>query len=315
MAPEQFEFLTRTAVLEWMCGPLCDAVLERTGTAAMLETLERSNRFVVPLDGGGEWYRYHHLFRTLLAHELEHREPGLIPTLSRRAAAWCEQSGAPERAIEYAFAGGDYEHAARLVTGCAVEVYESGRLATAQGWIERFDEAGVLERHPAIAVFGAWGQGFSGHPAQAERLAAVAERGSSEGPLVDGSATIEPWVATLRAGLCRRGVEQMQADAQRALELAPEWSFWQSSASLLLGISFVLSGDEDRADDVVHAVFGGAGSARVGARAARLRGPRRSSSSGARDRPAAATGSRARRAGRAGRRVAWSGRRDANFQR
>ena len=88
MAPEQVEFLTRTAVLEWMCGPLCDAILEQTGTAAMLETLERSNRFVVPLDGGGEWYRYHHLFRTLLAHELEHREPGLIPTLSRRAAAW-----------------------------------------------------------------------------------------------------------------------------------------------------------------------------------------------------------------------------------
>ena len=250
MAPEQVEFLTRTAVLERMCGPLCDAVLAQPGGVAMLETLERSNRFVVPLDGGGEWYRYHHLFRALLAHELEHRELGLIPTLNRRAAAWCEQSGAPETAIEYAFAGGNLEHAARLVTGCAVEVYQSGWLETLCRWIDLLDQAGLLERYPAIAVFGAWGQGFSGHAAQAERLAAVAERGSSEGPLVDGSATIEPWVATLRAGLCRHGVEQMRADAQRALELAPEWSFWQSSASLLLGISFVLSGDEDRADDV-----------------------------------------------------------------
>ena len=247
---EEVEFLTRTAVLDRMCRPLCDAVLARPGAAAMLESLERSNGLVVSLDNRGEWYRYHHLFRELLAHELERREPGVIPTLNRRAAAWCERSGAPATAIEYAFAGGDLEHAARLVTGCAVEVYESGRLETLRRWIDRLDQPGLLERHPAIAIFGAWAQGLSGHPAQAERWADVAERGVSERPLVDGSATIEPWVATLRASMCRHGVEHMRADAQLALELAPEWSFWRSSALLLLGISLVLSGDDDRADEV-----------------------------------------------------------------
>ena len=60
MTSEHVSFLTRTAVLERMCGPLCDVVLEQTGSAAMLESLERSNRLVVPLDGRGEWYRYHH---------------------------------------------------------------------------------------------------------------------------------------------------------------------------------------------------------------------------------------------------------------
>ena len=249
-APEQVEFLTRTSVLEWMSGPLCDAVLAQPGSAARLESLTRSNRFVVPLDDGRERYRYHHLFRALLRRELERREPGVVPTLSRRAAEWCEENGAPETAIEYAFAGGDLEHAGRLVGGRAVEVYESGRLATVHGWIERLGEAGVLEHSPELAIFGAWAQGLSGRPAQAERWIELAERGSGEGPPVDSSATIEPWVATVRAGVCRHGVEQMRADAERALELAPEWSFWQSSASLLLGVSFLLCGDDNRADGV-----------------------------------------------------------------
>ena len=250
MAPEQVEFLTRTAVLEWMDGPLCDAVLERTDGAATLEWLRQSNRFVVPLDGRGGRYRYHHLFRALLANELERREPAIVPTLNRRAAVWCEQNGAPETAIEYAFAGGDLERAATLVAGCAMEVYGSGRLATAQGWIERLDQAGALEPHPEIAVLGAWAQGLSGHPAQADRLAAVAERGASVGPLPDGCATIEPWVATLRAAMCRHGPERMRADAERALQLTPEWSSWRPTASLALGLSHFLLGDDDRADDV-----------------------------------------------------------------
>jgi LuxR family transcriptional regulator, maltose regulon positive regulatory protein len=170
--------------------------------------------------------------------------------LNRRAAAWCEQSGEPETAIEYAFAGGDLEHAARLLTGCAVEVYESGRLETLCGWIERLDEPGLLERYPAIAVWGAWAQGLSGRPAEAARWADLAERGVGDGPLADGSATLEPWEATLRASMCRHGAERMRTDAQRALELTPEWSFWHSTASLLLGISLVLCGDHDRADQV-----------------------------------------------------------------
>ena len=79
LPPDQVEFLTRTAVLDRMCGPLCDAVLKQTGSAAILESLQRSNRLLVALDRHGEWYRYHHLFRDLLARELDLREPDADP--------------------------------------------------------------------------------------------------------------------------------------------------------------------------------------------------------------------------------------------
>ena len=79
-------FLTRTAVLERLSGPLCEAVAELTGSAATLAGLARSNLLLVPLDRRGEWFRYHHLFRDMLLAELERLEPGLMPVLRRRAA-------------------------------------------------------------------------------------------------------------------------------------------------------------------------------------------------------------------------------------
>ena len=106
-------FLTRTAVLERMCGPLCEAVLELAGSAAILADLARSNLLLVPLDRRGQWYRYHHLFRDMLLAELERLEPGLIPVLRRRAAGWCLRNGMPEEALEYSMAAGDVDEAAR----------------------------------------------------------------------------------------------------------------------------------------------------------------------------------------------------------
>ncbi|HKP99706.1 MAG TPA: AAA family ATPase, partial [Actinomycetes bacterium] len=70
-------FLTRAAVLDQLSGPLCDAVLGRTGSADLLEVLERSSLPVIPLDRQRRWYRFHRLFRKLLRERLERREPAL----------------------------------------------------------------------------------------------------------------------------------------------------------------------------------------------------------------------------------------------
>ena len=93
-------FLTRTAVLDRMCGPLCEAVLELPGSAATLAELSRSNLLLVPLDRRRVWYRYHHLFRDMLLAELERTEPGLVPVLRGRAARWRLRHGRPEEALE-----------------------------------------------------------------------------------------------------------------------------------------------------------------------------------------------------------------------
>ena len=91
--PELRSFLLRTSVLERLSGPLCDAMLQTSGSASVLEKIERENLFVVPLDMSRGWYRYHHLFGELLRTELRRSEPDLVADLNQRAAAWFETEG------------------------------------------------------------------------------------------------------------------------------------------------------------------------------------------------------------------------------
>jgi LuxR family transcriptional regulator, maltose regulon positive regulatory protein len=251
LSPTQVQFLTRTAVLDRLSGPLCDAVLGTTGSAAVLASLERSNLLVVPLDRQQEWYRYHQLFRELLRGELERSEPELVRELTRRAAKWCADHGLAEAAVDYAMDAGDADLVARAVEQAAIGVYRSGRLATVQRWFDWFDDHGLIQHYPAVAMLGAWIQALGGHAAAAERWAAAAERGSYEGMLPDGSASIDGWRALLRAKLCRHGVTQMRADAELALTLIPVGSLWRAPAQLLLGISHLLAGELGVADDVL----------------------------------------------------------------
>ena len=149
---DERRFLTRTAVLERMSGQLCDAVLEEGGSSATLESLARSNLFVVALDTDGDWYRYHHLFRDLLRSQLLRAEPDLVSQLLERAADWCEANQLPEAAIGYAQAAGDVDRVARLVERCTMPAYQSGRVATAERWLDWLEGRGALERNAAVAV-------------------------------------------------------------------------------------------------------------------------------------------------------------------
>jgi LuxR family transcriptional regulator, maltose regulon positive regulatory protein len=244
-------FLTRTAVLDQLSAPLCDAVLGRSGSGRVLESLERSNMLVIPLDRDRRWYRYHQLFRELLRAELERREPAEVNGLVLRAADWCERNGQDEAAIDYAMAAGDADRAARLLVWLAFPVYYGGRMATLQRWFDWFDHNGLFERYPAVAVLGAWVQAFVGHPAAVVRWAEAAERGSVQGALPDGTASIDGWRALLRAAMCRNGMERMRADAEVAVALIPPGSLLRSPASTLLGISHLLAGDPELADRIL----------------------------------------------------------------
>ena len=103
---EQRRFLLHTSILERLSGPLCDAVLDTTGSAALLDQLERANLFLVPLEGR-DAYRYHPLFATMLRSRLEREEPEVTPTLHARASAWLEEHNDVEAAVEHAIAGRD----------------------------------------------------------------------------------------------------------------------------------------------------------------------------------------------------------------
>jgi LuxR family maltose regulon positive regulatory protein len=247
VSPWQRLFLTRTAVLERLSEPLCEAVLEAPGSGATLAELSRSNLLLVPLGGQDGWYRYHHLFRDMLLAGLRRAEPELVPVLRRRAAHWCVQNGLPEEALEYSIAAGDTGAAACLIEELAVPVRRQGRAVTLQRWFRWLDDHAGIEDYPAVAALGALIFSWTGWPAEADRWADAAERRPGQ----DGSGPGDPagaWAALRRAFMCRHGVAQMQADAQEAARRFAAEGIVTPGAALLLGIAQILSGDLETGD-------------------------------------------------------------------
>ena len=238
-------FLTRTAVLERMCGALCEAVLELPGSVANLAGLARSNMLLVPLDRRGQWYRYHHLFRDMLLAELERREPGQIPLLQHRAAQWCAQNSLPEQALEYSMAAGDVDAAARLIGELAAPARRQGRLSTLRRWFGWLDERGGIDRHLTVTALAAVIYAWMGQPVEAERWADVMDRWQEGDAVGCEDPAASAWAALARAFACRHGIAQMLADADDAVARFSAAGIVTPGPALIQGVARVLSGDLD----------------------------------------------------------------------
>ena len=138
------DFLLKTALLERLSAPLCDAVIERTGSQARLEALEQANLFIIPLDQSRSWYRYHRLFAELLRHRLRASQPELECEIHRRASLWFEAQGLAAEAIQHALAMQDWPRAGDLIVNVAGDFIARGEIVTVIGWFQAMPEAVVL---------------------------------------------------------------------------------------------------------------------------------------------------------------------------
>jgi LuxR family transcriptional regulator, maltose regulon positive regulatory protein len=245
--PEDIQrFLRRTAVLDQLCGPLCDAILGSSGAAEHLRRLEASSLFVIPLDRRRQWYRYHALFREFLLGELGRTEPGIIMTLHQRAADWYEANGSPALAVEHLLDTAERDRSVRLVTALALPTYTAGQVSTVQRWLSVIGDADI-ERYPPLAVLAGWLSVLTGDTAGALRWAAVADAASFDLAPADGTASFDSARAMLRAVMCASGPESMMADATFAVAQEPAWSEWRHTALVLLAEAHLLAGHLDKA--------------------------------------------------------------------
>ena len=256
LSEEVREFLLLTSVLEKMTGSLCDAVVGREDSGMLLRELARRNLFVVPLDERGEWYRYHHLFSELLLYELRSSRPELVPVLRGRASAWLEDAGFFDEAIRHALVAEDYERGSMLIVRHWLGYVLAGQMATVEGWLESLPE-GPTAHEAALLLVRAWICVLSGRSEDGERLLTLAEGIPFEGPLPDGTASVEAGVAILRAVFGLGGVRNTLEAARRAVALEPEQT--SQRAALIrfgLGSSLYLSGETSQAripfEDVVE---------------------------------------------------------------
>lgn len=168
-------FLLQTAILDRLCGQLCDAVTGLENGSALLETLERDNLFVVPLDDQRRWFRYHHLFADVLQAHLMEEQPDSVPILHQRASAWYEDNGLWREAMRHAFQAADLERAARLAELAWPAMDSSFQTATWLRWVKELPDDLVRAR-PVLSTAYGWALLETGQLESAETQLNNAER-------------------------------------------------------------------------------------------------------------------------------------------
>ena len=137
-------FLLHTSILDRLTGALCDAVTGQGTGRVTLETLDRANLFIVPLDDERRWYRYHHLFGDLLRQRLRRSQPKQVRALHRRASKWYERNGFSEKAIEHSLQGEHFERAASLLEEETDRIWGRGARTKVRRWLARLPADMVL---------------------------------------------------------------------------------------------------------------------------------------------------------------------------
>ena len=266
-------FLLRTSILERMCGSLCDAVLNVNNDAVplplvgspqlissqvMLEKLERSNMFIVPLDNERRWYRYHHLFADLLRQRLLQNiasparaaESG-VAELHVRASQWYEDNNLEIEAFHHAAAANDVERAERLVQGEGMPLYFRGTVAPVLNWLESLPKA-ILDATPSLWVIAASAQLQVDHTGVEQKLQAAEaalqrQQGTWQGTEPDSrSRDIIGRIASMRAtvAVIEHDVETIIAQSHRALEyLHPDNLPLRTATTWSLGHAYQLHGN------------------------------------------------------------------------
>ena len=253
------EFLLRTAVLERLNGPLCDAVTGGADGTRMLEDLERGNLFVVPLDADRSWYRYHHLFGDVLHARLLAEHPDEVPDLHQRASDFYESLGFDPDAVRHALAAEDFDRAARLIEEGMSELSRTRQDALLASWARALPDS-VVRRSPVLSILSGWASLEAGDlDALASRLddaqAALAE-GAQDPDLAatwadtDDLRTAPATISVYRASLAqaRGDTDGTVLHARRVMELAgPEDHFLRGAGGGFLGLAAFAAGDVKQA--------------------------------------------------------------------
>ncbi len=254
---ETRQFLARTAILNRFCAPLCGQVVGSANAAEIIESLERENLFVVPLDDTRQWYRYHHLFAQVLRTELARTEPDSLPSLHNRASAWYRQFGSADQAIRHALAGGDVPGAIDLIAQHWYDYVDSGRAPTFRSWMHSVgDEA--IAASPLAAHCAAWAAALAGDRGSLQRWLPLVTAGEHQGPLPDGMRSMRFSAALLQATFGFDGIGPMREAAVLAVSLEEDRSSrWYALARTAAAFALYLSGAlEEAAAHVEAALLG-----------------------------------------------------------
>jgi LuxR family maltose regulon positive regulatory protein len=180
---DMVQFMLRTAILDRLCAPLCEAVTGASSGRDLLGSIEQRQLLLVPLDQEGRWYRYHPLLAEYLTRRLESELGNEILGLHQRASLWYASQELWTEAVQHAIAAGDAVRALDWIKNCAMPLVKRGDLFTLLGWQRLFPTA-LMRSQPEVTLAIAWGMALAVRYDEALALLGEIERdtGASHAP-------------------------------------------------------------------------------------------------------------------------------------
>ena len=173
--------LLRTSILDSVNGELADLLTGASGGERLLQDMEAANAFVVALDAGRCWFRYHRLFADLLQLELRRTAPDEVTALHQAAAGWFAGHGYPVEAIRHAQAAQDWDRAVAMLADRWPSLHLAGQDPTTHQLLVGFP-AETRMTDAELAVLSALDELTQGSLETAERYLALAESGMAAVP-------------------------------------------------------------------------------------------------------------------------------------
>ncbi len=246
------KFLLRTSVLDRLSGDLCDAVAGMADSATRLVDLERSNLFLMALDGDRHWFRYHRMFRDAMRAELRAEYPRLAPRLLAKAASWHEADGSLEEAIRYAIAADDHDLAGAIIARHYQTFTHGGHLRGLRDLIHALDVARLTTTRGSVAFVAALAAGLDGERVDViEGHVAELEAYGAGAGIPAGIPSTEAGVAVVRSAYLGDDVGHQRAAGARLLAGWPDHPYLANVGRLALGFTAYLQNDFARATEVL----------------------------------------------------------------
>ncbi len=143
------QFLIRTSILGRMNAHLCQAVTGIAHCHDLLQQLDQTNLFLVPLDKKREWYRYHHLFQDFLRMKLNCQQQEQVRALHLAAGDWLAAHGYSTEAMEHYLAGEHNRQALDLLEPLMPDLMQF-ELDTFLRWTNRIPDALLFDKPPVL---------------------------------------------------------------------------------------------------------------------------------------------------------------------
>jgi LuxR family maltose regulon positive regulatory protein len=139
-------FLETTALLDRFNADVCKEITGIIDSGGMLDNIYRNNLFLISLDTGGKWYRYHHLLSEAVRERMRVASPETPRRIHKKAALWFARNGYLEDAFRNAFASEDNEFAADLLEDHFFTLHEQCEVVSGLRWLARLPDEIFRER-------------------------------------------------------------------------------------------------------------------------------------------------------------------------